>query len=346
MPQLAIRTRSGRVESLHSGYICVCDANNNIIYSTGNPNAGIFLRSSGKPIYATVLASSGALEKFNITFKEFATTCSSHDGLASHRMIIKSLLKKIGLSQKDLNCGNKYPENQKVHDALVRLCKRPDPIFSNCSGKHAGLLALCRYYNYDIKNYVKADHPVNLLIRRTMAELLECDESETITGTDGCTLPTYLLTLRQVAWLYARLARGGKGNDKYSRAFGLIQEAMIRYPQVIRGNNTFCTELIKVTGGRAIGKIGAEGIYCISVPEKELGICIKMFDGHPWSSYPVAVRILEELEILDAKTVKKLERWALPEIKDDKGNIVGYIHPVFNLTDRAEARYEPGDIYP
>lgn len=140
MPQLAIRTRSGRVESLHSGYICVCDANNNIIYSTGNPNAGIFLRSSGK--------------------------------------------------------------------------------------------------------------------------------------------------------------------------------------------------------------IGAEGIYCISVPEKELGICIKMFDGHPWSSYPVAVRILEELEILDAKTVKKLERWALPEIKDDKGNIVGYIHPVFNLTDRAEARYEPGDIYP
>ena len=346
MPQLAIRTRSGRVESLHSGYVCVSDANNNILYSIGNPNASIFLRSSGKPIYATALASSGVLEQFNISLREFAITCSSHEGLALHRKIILSLLKKVGLTEKDLDCGHKYPENQKVHDALILLSKRPTPIFSNCSGKHAGLLALCRYYNYEVKDYVKADHPVNLLIRKTMAEILGCDEIELITGVDGCTLPTYFLTLQQVAWLYARLAQGSRGKDKYSKAFGLIQEAMVKYPQVIRGSNTFCTDLIKHTEGRAIGKIGAEGIYCVSIPERELGVCIKMFDGHPWSTYPAVIRILEELEVLDSKTVKKLQKWALPEIKDDKGGIVGYIHPVFGLIDATEARYEPGDIYP
>ncbi|MGI6084728.1 MAG: asparaginase [Acetivibrionales bacterium] len=346
MPQLAVRTRSGRIESMHDGYICVVDANNNIVYSIGNPDAGIFLRSSGKPIYAVAYAKSGLLDKYNITLKEFAIMCSSHEGQAYHRRIILSILKKAGLSDKDLDCGHKYPENQKVHDALVMLGKRPTPIFSNCSGKHAGILALCRFYNYPTKDYTNPDHPVNRLIKKTMAELLGCDESAIITGKDGCTLPSYFLTMQQTAWLYARIARGCEGNDKYRDCFGLIQSAMIKYPRVIRGSGTFCTDLIKHSEGRAIGKIGAEGIYCISIPEKQLGVCIKMSDGHPWSSFPVAVRVLEELGILDALAVKKLEKWALPPIKDDKGNIVGYIHSSFSLIDNKAGKYEPGDIYP
>lgn len=138
MPQLAVRTRSGRVESLHDGYICVTDSDNNVIYSIGDPNAGVFLRSSGKPIYAVAYVNSGLIERYNISLKELAIMCSSHQGQAFHRKIILSILKKIGLTEKDLDCGHKYPESQKVHDALVMLCKRPDPIFSNCSGKHAG----------------------------------------------------------------------------------------------------------------------------------------------------------------------------------------------------------------
>jgi len=346
MPQLAVRTRSGRVESLHDGYICVTDSDNNIIYSIGDPNAGIFLRSSGKPIYAVAYVNSGLIERYNITLKELAIMCSSHEGQAFHRRIILSILKKIGLSEKDLDCGHKYPESEKVHDALVMLCKRPGPIFSNCSGKHAAFLALCQFYNYPIKNYTNPDHSVHNIIRKTMAELLECDENEIITGKDGCSLPTYFLTMQQAAWLYARLAHGYEGKGKYKDCFGLIQKAMAEYPEVIRGSDTFCTDLIDYSNGRAIGKIGAEGIYCIAIPEKRLGVSIKMFDGHPWSSYPVAVRVLEELEILDAATVKKLEKWALPAVRDDKGNIVGYIHPTFSLTENKCSSYKPGDIYP
>ena len=346
MPQLAVRTRSGRVESLHDGYICVADSDNNIIYSIGDPNAGIYLRSSGKPIYAVAYVNSGLIEKYNISLKELAIMCSSHQGQAFHRKIILSILHKIGLTEKDLDCGHKYPESQKVHDALVMLCKRPDPIFSNCSGKHSGFLALCQFYNYPVKNYTKPEHPVNQLINKTMAELLECNENEVIYGKDGCTLPTYFLTMQQAAWLYARLAHGYEGNRKYKDCFGLIQSAMLKYPRVIRGSGTFCTDLINYSGGRVIGKIGAEGVYCISIPEKRLGVSIKMSDGHPWSSFPVAVRILEELEILDAQTVKKLEKWALPAVKDDKGNTVGYIHPTFSLIENKYSKYKPGDLYP
>jgi len=346
MPQLAVRTRSGRVESLHDGFICVTDSDNNIIYSIGDPDARIFLRSSGKPIYAVAYVNSGLIEKYNISLKELAIMCSSHEGQAFHRRIILSILKKIGLSEKDLDCGHKYPENQKVHDTLVMLCKRPDPIFSNCSGKHAAFLALCRFYNYPVINYTNPDHPVHNLIRKTMAELLECDENEVIAGKDGCSLPTYFLTLQQAAWLYARLGLGYEGKRKYKDCFGLIKKAMTEYPHVIRGNNTFCTDLINYSNGRVIGKIGAEGIYCMSIPEKRLGVCIKISDGHPWSSYPVAVKVLEELEVLDAATVRKLEKWSLPAVKDDKGNTLGYIHPTFSLTENKCRSYKPGDIYP
>ena len=264
MPQLAVRTRSGRIESLHDGYICVTDSDNNIIYSIGDPNAGIFLRSAGKPVYAVAYVHSGLIERYNITLKELAIMCSSHEGQAYHRRIILSILKKIGITEKELDCGYKYPESQKVHDALVMLCKRPDPIFSNCSGKHTGFLALCQFYNYPIKNYTKPEHPVNLLMRKTMAELLECNENEVITGKDGCTLPTYLLTMQQTAWLYARLAHGYEGDSKYKNCFGLIKSAMVEYPRVIRGSNTFCTDLINYSNGRAIGKIGAEDLLHIN----------------------------------------------------------------------------------
>lgn len=346
MPQLAVRTRSGRVESLHDGFICVTDSNKNLIYSIGNPNAACYLRSSGKPIYATAFVNSGAMAKFNITTKELAIMCSSHQGSAFHRRIILSILKKIGLTEKDLDCGHVYPEDQKVHDALVMLCKRPTPIFSNCSGKHAGILALCQYYKYPVKGYVKLEHPVNQLILKTMAELLECDIEQVITGIDGCSLPTYMLTLNQIAWLYARLAHGYGSGYKYDNCFGIIKEAIIENPRVLRGNGTFCTELLKYSHGRAIGKIGAEGLYCIAIPEKKMGVCIKMADGHPWAGYAVAVRVLEELEILDTVTVKKLEKWALPPIQNDKGEDVGYIHPTFSLLNNKTGHYEPGDIYP
>ncbi|NLU52565.1 MAG: asparaginase [Clostridiaceae bacterium] len=346
MPQLVVRTRSGRVESIHHGYICVTDSDGKIKYSIGNPNARIFIRSSGKPIYANAFVMSGAMEKFNISLKELAILCASHGGQAFHRRIIRGILKKAGLTEKDLDCGHKYPENQKVHDALIKKGKRPDPIFSNCSGKHAGLLVLCKYYGFPVKGYTDPQHPIHQVIRTTIAEILECSTNDLITGVDGCTLPTYSFSLHQASYLYALLAHGDTHKGKYAHSFGLIQKAMIENPRVIKGDDSFCTSLIKVTKGRAIGKIGAEGIYCMAVPEKRLGVCIKLMDGHPWASYPVAVRVLEELEILDDADIKELDKWALPKVKDDKGRDVGYLHPVFSIINNETGHYEPGDIYP
>lgn len=346
MPQLVIRTRSGRVESIHDGFVCVTNSNKEIVGSIGDPYARIFMRSSVKPLLAVAFVKSGAIEKFNITLKELSIICSSHAGQAFHRRIICSLLKKAGLSERDLDCGHKYPENEKVKNALIMLGKRPDPIFSCCSGKHAGMLVLCKYYGFPIEGYIKPEHPVQQLMRQTMADLLECDFSDIVIGTDGCSVPTYLLTMHQAAYTYSLLAHGYEGKTQFRDYFGLIQKAMVTYPRNIYGDDTFCTDVSIHTNGRVIGKLGAEGVYMLAVPEKRLGISIKMSDGHPWSCYPVAVRLLEELGIVDEKIVKKLDKWALPKVLNDKGDTVGYMHPTFSLLQNEVTNFKPGDLYP
>lgn len=346
MPQLVVRTRSGRVESIHHGYICITDSDGKIVYSIGNPQARIFLRSSGKPIIANALVNSGAIEKFNLSLKELAVIVSSHDGTAYHRRIVKSILNKIGVSEKYLECGRKYPESPKVKKALMMLNIRPGPIFSNCSGKHAGVLALCKYYGYPVEGYTNPAHPVQQLIRSTIADILNLGTENIIVGMDGCTMPTYNLSLYQVSYLYSLLAHGKQHKGKYSDSFEIIKNAMTRYPKAVKGKGTFCTDLIYYSEGRAVGKIGAKGIYCIAIPERKLGVCIKMFDGHPRTSYPVVVRVLEELGILDAETVRKLDQWTFPKVRNDKGDTVGYLHTSFSLLNNETGSFELGDNYP
>ncbi len=346
MPQLAIRTRSGRVESIHDGIICVTDSDNNIVESIGNTQASLFLRSSAKPFLAVAFVHSGAMNKFHITQKELAVICSSHTGQAFHRRAVLSILNKIGLAERDLDCGHVYPEDQKVKNALIKLGKRPSCIFSCCSGKHAAMLALCRLYDYPIKGYLLPEHPVQQLMVKTLAELLECDSRNIIIGRDGCTTPTYLLTLQQTSWLYARLAQGYEGRGPYSGCLEIVQKAMIAYPRMISGDKTFSTDLCSMTKGRVIGKIGTEGIYCMAIPEKRMGVCIDLKDGHPWACFPIAVRALEELEVLDPTTVRKLSKWALPPLEDDKGEPVGYLHPTFSLTQKRVSHYMLGDVFP
>jgi L-asparaginase II len=304
------------------------------------------MRSSIKPLLAVAFVRSGAMEKYNISLKELSIVCSSHAGQAFHRRIVRSILKKVGLSERDLDCGHKYPENENAKNAIIKLGKRPDPIFSCCSGKHASMLALCRYYDFPTDGYIKPDHPVQQLMRNTMAEILECEFSDIIIGMDGCSIPTYLLTMHQAAYAYSLLAHGYEGKTKLKDYFGLIQKAMVTYPRNINGDDTFCTDITHHTKGRVIGKLGAEGVYMLAVPEKRIGISIKMSDGHPWSSYPVAVRILEELEMLDEKTVKKLDKWALPQVLNDKGDVVGYLHPTFSILTKEVTNFKPGDLYP
>ncbi|WP_331917591.1 asparaginase [Pseudobacteroides sp.] len=332
MHPLVVLTRTNRIESVHKGYICVTDSKKNVIYSIGDPDTKVYFRSSAKPIQAVALASSGAINKFNITLKELAIICSSHSGEDFHREAVSSILNKVGLNEESLSCGVANPYNQDMINQLIRKGERPSQLYNCCSGKHAGMLALCKYYDFPTEAYTEPDHPVQKIILKTLAELLDCNTEDIVIGIDGCDAPTFMVSLHQASYLYSLLAQGINGTGKYRNAFGIIQKAMISYPRMINGDKEFCTDLITHSDGKVIGKVGAEGIYCVAVPEKQLGICIKISDGNERGVYPVTTHILSQLEVLNEKAMEKLRTWAFPPVKNHKGKIAGYTVPVFDIS--------------
>lgn len=345
MEPLVVLTRTEKVESIHKGYICITDANNSVLYNLGDPDAQVYMRSSAKPFQALPLVYSGALKRFDISLKELAIICSSHSGEDFHREAVSSILNKIGMSEDDLDCGVANPYNQDMINELIRRNERPSQLYNCCSGKHAGMLALCKYYDFPAEGYTLPEHPVQQLILDTLSELLECSAHDIKTGIDGCGIPSFMLSLRQASFLYAQLAQGGEGNGKYANCLAEISKAMTSYPRMINGDKEFCTDLISNSDGKVIGKVGGEGIYCIAALEKKLGVCIKIADGNERGVYPVAIHILRQLGVLNDFAVKKLEAWAYPPVKNHKGKVVGYTLPVFDIHRSESPEMQIGNIY-
>lgn len=333
MQPLVVLTRTNYIESIHGGSICVTGSNNKTVFCIGDADSKVYLRSAAKPLLAVAFVNSGAMERFDISLEELAVICSSHSGEDFHREIVNSILSKIGLSEEDLECGAAEPYNKDIKKELIRKGQGPSKLHNCCSGKHAGMLAVCRHFGFPVKGYTELNHPVQQLILKTIAELLECEADNIFTGIDGCGVPSLLITLHQASYLYSLLAQGSNGSTRYKDCFGLIQKAMITHPNMINGDKEFCTDLITHSKGRAIGKVGAEGVYCIAVPGVELGICIKISDGNERAVYPVSIHLLKEFDILDEDALEKLKLWAYPPVKDHKGRTVGYTIPVFDIKD-------------
>lgn len=345
MQPLVVLTRSHIVESIHKGYISVVDAHGMKVYATDKKDVKVYMRSSAKPIQATAFVSSGAMEAYGITPHELAIVCSSHSGEPFHRKAVNAILKKIGLSDKHLLCGVANPYNANALNGLIKKGERPSPLYNCCSGKHAAMLALCKYYGYSVEDYTELEHPVQQLIIRTICELLNIPQSEITIGVDGCGVPTIALPISQIAQLYALLAAGKSGHSKYGEALEKIAQAMKTNPLMINGDKEFCSDLIAYTKGRAIGKVGAEGVYCIAIPEKQLGICMKIADGNERAVYPATTHLLNQLDILDKDAMEQLEKWIVPPLKNHKGNLIGHTIPVFNIKDStAGTNLQIGDL--
>ncbi|MEW6662755.1 MAG: asparaginase [Bacillota bacterium] len=345
MQPLVVLTRSNQVESLHQGYVCVASSEGQVRYSLGDLQTKIFLRSSAKPLIAVALVESGALEKFEISPRELAVICSSHSGQDFHRQAVSSILKKIGLDEQFLLCGRANPYNRQMNEKLIKRGERPSPLYNCCSGKHAGMLALCRYFGYPVERYTDPEHPVQQLILKTIGDLLDCDSSEICTGTDGCGAPNFQLSMQQAAYLFAQLAQGGKGQQKHSGSLGLIKRAMTSFPRMVNGDGEFCTDLIKQSGGRVIGKVGGEGVYCAAVLDQQLGIAVKIADGNERAAYPVMVQILNQLGVFSQAELDGLRLWACPPLKNHHGKVIGYTLPVFDLGQGARAGAKIGHPY-
>jgi L-asparaginase II len=281
------------------------------------------MRSSAKPMQAMTCLRTGARDRFGWTDEELAVVCASHSAEAVHRSAVRRVLGKAGLDASALQCGPHPPIESGVHFELVRGRRPPTRIYSNCSGKHAGMLATCRANGWPIESYRAGEHPLQVENGATMAAMTDLAAGAIATGLDGCGVPTFFLSLRRMATAFARLAQPRQLAMELADAARSVTRAMTAFPRLVAGAGRWDTDLIGFAGGRLVSKGGAEGVICVGLRDHGLGIALKTSDGSARCHPAVLCRLLRELapeldwETFEARTNRPLA--------NTRGDVVGSI---------------------
>ena len=324
-PILVENIRGEVVESFHRGSFCVVDEHGKVIWSVGDIEQVSFPRSALKYFQHIPFLLSGGFDAMGFTERELAIMCASHNGEDMHLEVVNDVLQKISLNADHLKCGPQQPTLKKDYVALIKANHEPSCMHNNCSGKHAGFLAHCVNSQLSIDDYLSPNHPLHTAIKEITALFYEMDASELALGVDGCSAPIFGMPLRNQALAYKNLvAPMPWKNDALTQICHLIVEAVTKYPELVAGTKRYCTDLMKVTQGRIVGKTGADGVYCLSIPHKKWGIAIKIDDGKMGPQYQVAQEILLKLDLLTNDEAKQLESHWHCDNKNFAGNHVGY----------------------
>ncbi len=323
-------TRNPLVESVHRGSIAVTDAIGNLLAWAGDPEITTFYRSAAKPIQALPVITSGAADKFGLTNTELAIICSSHSGEEEHVKIITGLLDKLGLSMEMLQCGTHSPFNNTSAIEIWKKGLQPTALHCNCSGKHLGMLAICKALGWSTDDYLKLDHPLQQLLLAKIKEYHNYDEI--VVGVDGCGVPVYGLPLKEMAKGFARLCKPDNIlPTEIANATKRLVTAMTNYPKLVAGTGRLDTILMEILGPKIVSKSGAEGVQCLGLLEQGIGIAIKIEDGAIRATAPTLIEVLRQLEVLSEKELQKFNSKHYVPIKNQRNEIVGELRPVFKL---------------
>ena len=332
-------TRGGITESRHRGHIVAVTADGVVAGYLGAPETVTYLRSSAKPHQAIPLVASGAADRFSFTEQEIALACASHSGEPIHTQIAASMLKKIGLGPEALKCGVHEPFSAEASSTLRRLGEQPNVLQNNCSGKHAGMLALALHLGAPTETYDEPTNPVQLAIGKAIAQFSDVPIEDIAVGTDGCGVPVFGVTVKAMALMYARLvAPPGEFDEATRSACARIVSAMTTYPELIGGTtDRLDTEMMRAAKGRLISKVGAEGVYTVGVLPcddwpRGLGLALKIEDGDDHRARPtVVIEALRQLGVLHDESLEAVSRYAFFPVRNRRGDVVGEVTPEFRL---------------
>lgn len=324
--------RNTLVESIHRGDLAVVDATGRLVYAVGSPKTKVaFIRSSSKPIQALPIIESGAADHYKLTDEELAIFCASHNAEGPHLQAVRSVLEKIGLNESALQCGTHWSSHKPTADAMVLEGKTPTEINCNCSGKHSGMLTLAQYKEWDISNYTEITHPVQQEMLNSMALFAGLPASDIVIGTDGCGVPVFGLSVYHMAHAFAKLANPTDMPEGTALAAKRITHAMMTHPFLVAGSNRLCTNLMAAGRGNIFSKSGADGVYCVGLPELGLGLAVKIEDGNGRANGPVVVEALRQLGVLDAEQLSTLAPLHNPKNYNHRKDLVGETKAVFTL---------------
>jgi L-asparaginase II len=317
-----VALRDGQIESRHRVHAAVVRADGVRAGQAGVPGTVTFWRSCAKPFQVLPFVESGGLDDLRWDDDELAMACASHGGEPEHVAIVESMLKDIGLEEGDLACGVHEPLSARGARLARESGERLSRLHNNCSGKHAAMLARAHLAGWDTVGYERASHGVQRDIVRTIGEWTSSDPATIPWAIDGCGVPVFALPLERMAVAYARL--GTATADAAVRVRG----AMRARPFLIGGTDRFDTALIEGSCGRAIAKIGAEGVHSVAIPSLGLGFAVKVEDGAQRAQFPAVLRLCQHLGVLPEELPPALaDRLTVP-IRNTRNEVVGEIRPV------------------
>lgn len=283
------------IERVHHGIIVIKDGLGRTIFSQGDASYRTHLRSCAKPFQILPLLETGFFDdhhnrqRYHLQAYDPVLMMSSHSGEPFQTERVANLLASLGLDHRALLCGISAPQDMKTACALMCKGERPSGLHNNCSGKHLAMVIACLQLGFDPHTFDNLAHPLQQLIRESIATVADLPIDQIEAGIDGCSLPSYVVPMENLALMYARLSSWSHGLDKnapaqLAKAMHTIWHAIVAYPEYLAGHGRFDTDLIRTGGQRIISKSGVDGIIGLSIaPCAEfphgLGIAIKIADG-------------------------------------------------------------------
>ncbi|SCZ77708.1 asparaginase [Acidaminobacter hydrogenoformans] len=318
--------RGGRVESIHRGDWVVVDIQGRILAHKGDPMKRTFWRSSAKPFQAIPTLESGAESRFSMSTEEISLLCASHNGEVRHVETALGLLEKLGLSADNLDCGAAQPMLQEAAFETIKRGESFSPLQNPCSGKHSGMLALCLLKGWPLENYISKDHPVQREMLKSIAHSVSMAEGDIGLAIDGCGVPVFELPIYNMALAYARLSQPEAFfKDDGLKAARRVASAMTNAPFFVAGTKRLDTNLMEVTKGRILAKLGAESVYCISLMSKGIGIALKIDDGSYRGIDPVIIDLLRRMGALSDDELEALSHHRRPLLKNHRKEVIGHL---------------------
>ncbi len=300
-------------------------ASGDVVLAAGDVETPIFWRSAAKPFIAAAAIEAGAREAFGLEMHEVAVMAASHFGEPFHVEAVLSVLRKIGLDESALQCGAHAPYDEASAQALAARGEQPSALHNNCSGKHAGILALARLLGADTATYLRLDHPAQQAILAFCGRVCGEDPAAWPLGVDGCGIPVFATSLRTAAFAFARFAALSGLNARDAAALLVVRDAMVSFPHYVAGTAQFDSELMRVCGGEIACKVGAEGVHGVAAMTGQIGFASKVIDGSNRGRAPVTVAALESLGVLSRDQAIKLASFAAPLVYNRAGKAVGEV---------------------
>ena len=319
-PVLVTQTRAGYVERAHHGRVAIVGPDGDLVFSLGNVAAPMLPRSSCKILQAIPMVESGAAAAMKLSQQRLALSCASHQGSHSHAGQAAEWLDEMGLSEADLECGPQPPSDEATINDLRDRAEKPSQLHNNCSGKHTGFLCQARHLGAPTSGYIDPAHPVQARIAEATADL--AGEELSAYATDGCSAPNFGLSLTGLARAMARIASAETAlTGVRAEAAITLRQAMAAHPFNVAGEGRACTDLMSAGNGLVV-KTGAEGAFTAILPDRGIGIALKINDGETRAAEAAMTTILVALGVLDSAD-PRVSKWLSFSLINRRGVVCG-----------------------